>query len=243
MQHGLLEQAEQTGQGFVRFYQWEPFALSFGRHEPALRRYDREAIERRGLDVVRRPSGGRAVWHARELTYAVAAPAAPLGGQVASYRRIHQVIATGLARLGAPVELAPPRPQPAELTGAGGCFRAPAGGEITARGRKLAGSAQFRQGDALLQHGSILLEGDQSLVAEVARDPTPGAAGPSPSEVALGELLHRPVPFAEVAEALAAALEEAWGPVTRLAAPPATVARRAAELAPAFRDPAWTWRR
>ena len=70
----LLDLAAGEGRAFLRIYRWEPSCLSFGRNEPALRRYDRAAIERQGLDTVRRPTGGRAVWHADEVTYAVAAP-------------------------------------------------------------------------------------------------------------------------------------------------------------------------
>ena len=75
----LLDLAAERGIGFVRTYTWAPFALSFGANEPALKRYDRDAISARGLSVVRRPTGGRAVWHAEELTYAVAAPEGALG--------------------------------------------------------------------------------------------------------------------------------------------------------------------
>ena len=75
----LLDLAVGEGRGFLRLYRWDPPCLSFGRHEPAMRRYDRAAIERQGLATVRRPTGGRAVWHADEVTYAVAAPAATLG--------------------------------------------------------------------------------------------------------------------------------------------------------------------
>src|SRR5512134_3612466 len=67
LDQALLDQAERAGEGFLRLYRWEPFCLSFGRHEPALKRYDRAAVTRRGLDTVRRPTGGRAVWHAREV--------------------------------------------------------------------------------------------------------------------------------------------------------------------------------
>src|SRR4051812_42552044 len=69
----LLEHAEQSDESWLRLYQWSPHCLSFGRHEPAALRYNRTRIEALGIDAVRRPSGGRAVWHAQELTYAVAA--------------------------------------------------------------------------------------------------------------------------------------------------------------------------
>ena len=70
----LLQRAQHQGESWLRLYQWAPHCLSFGRHEPASRRYDPERIQELGIDTVRRPTGGRAVWHARELTYAVVAP-------------------------------------------------------------------------------------------------------------------------------------------------------------------------
>src|SRR5438105_4458631 len=75
----LLEAAQSDCLRVLRLYSWNPGTLSFGRNEPALRRYDRAAIGRRGLDVVRRPTGGRAVWHDREITYAVTGPAGSFG--------------------------------------------------------------------------------------------------------------------------------------------------------------------
>ena len=76
--HALLDRGA-GGERWLRLYRWSPGCLSFGRHEPALRRYDRGRIESLSLDTVRRPTGGRAVWHAEELTYAVAAPSEALG--------------------------------------------------------------------------------------------------------------------------------------------------------------------
>ncbi len=103
----LLTEAERTGEGFVRLYCWEPFCLSFGRHEPAARRYDRALLEARGISTVRRPTGGRAVWHARELTYAVAAPVTAFGDDAdrpvsgAAYSAIHTALLHAVRRLGA----------------------------------------------------------------------------------------------------------------------------------------------
>ena len=88
------------GERWLRLYRWAPHCLSFGRHEPALRRYDRARIEARGLDAVRRPTGGRAVWHAEELTYALAAPAEPFGGLRQAYEEIHRMLLAALRRLG-----------------------------------------------------------------------------------------------------------------------------------------------
>ncbi|HLG05154.1 MAG TPA: hypothetical protein VI383_03310, partial [Gemmatimonadales bacterium] len=108
----LLDLADRHGLSALRLYQWNPFCLSFGRHEPARHRYDRDRIEALGLDCVRRPTGGRAVWHARELTYSVAAPLAKFGGLKPAYYRIHELLAGAIRILGAPAELAPPPPPP-----------------------------------------------------------------------------------------------------------------------------------
>jgi lipoate-protein ligase A len=95
------------GERWLRLYRWAPHCLSFGRHEPALRRYDRARIEALGLDVVRRPTGGRAVWHAEELTYAVALPSGAVGDLRQAYREIHGVLLQALRLLGVTAEPAP----------------------------------------------------------------------------------------------------------------------------------------
>ena len=152
----------------LRVYRWEPFCLSFGRHEPALRRYGRDNVMARGIDVVRRPTGGRAVWHARELTYSVAQPDAGISLRE-SYRAIHGMLADAVRRLGAPALLAADPPRVAGV-GAGACFAQPVGGEVVVAGRKVVGSAQLRENGALLQHGSMLLSDDQALVRELGGD-------------------------------------------------------------------------
>jgi len=230
----LLEWAEATGEGCLRCYAWSPFCLSFGRHEPAARRFDRTAIESAGIDTVRRPTGGRAVWHARELTYAVAAPVEAFGSLPRSYAQIHQAIATALQDLGVAAQLAPAVTTPS-LT-AGACFSSPVGGEVTVDGSKLVGSAQLRQGGAFLQHGSLLLAGDQSRASQLLREPT--TVG---QVTTLERLLGRTVAFGELAERIAGALVPAVGEWRR--EPPAGLAARVAVHRPRFEDPAWTWRR
>jgi lipoate-protein ligase A len=221
----LLDEAEGTQGAFLRLYRWDPPCLSFGRNEPALTRYDRAEIERRGMPVVRRPTGGRAVWHDRELTYAVAAPIAAFGTLADAYRIIHERIATALRILGVRASVAPTG-RPAGV-GAGACFAAAVGGEVVAGAKKVVGSAQVREGDAFLQHGSILLDGSQELVHAVTR----GAAPPG-SETTLSILANRAVSFDEVADAIVAS----WTP------PPAPADPRSAP-AGRFAEPDWTWRR
>lgn len=232
---GLLDLAEQ-GQAVLRVYRWSPPCLSFGRNEPALRRYDRDRIERLGIDVVRRPTGGRAVWHADELTYAVAAPGVLLGALREAYRTIHELLAAALHRLGAHVTLAPaPAANPG--LGSGACFAAPAAGELVLGADKLVGSAQVRQGSALLQHGSLLLAGSQA----VAGDVTAGAA-PALRDGTLAGALGRPVAFDEAARAVRDAAFEwqrDWHEV-RDSGPLLHAARPHEDR---FRSPDWTWRR
>ena len=153
-------------------YAWEP-DLSFGRHEPAGRRYDADRVAALGLATVRRPTGGRAVWHAGELTYAVAAPADELGALRQAYRDIHLVLRDAVRSLGVPAELAPLSRAASVDTGA--CFASPAGGEVLVAGGKVVGSAQLRRGAALLQHGASC----SRMTRPWSRgDPRPGAGGP-----------------------------------------------------------------
>lgn len=224
-----LLRAAQEGGAFLRLYRWSPPCLSFGRNEPALERYDRARIEALGLDTVRRPTGGRAVWHDAEVTYAVAAPDGTLGSLTEAYRAIHAVVADGLRALGAPAALAALRTPPAP--GAGACFANPVGGEVVIGARKLVGSAQLRERGAFLQHGSILLDDGQDVVTRVTRGTPPAAAATS-----LVATLGRRVTFAEVAAAIADAARRAWGGEWHDGPAPA------ADPAP-FADPAWTWRR
>jgi lipoate-protein ligase A len=233
--HALLDRAEQTGERWLRLYTWSPHCLSFGRHEPAARRYDRDRIERAGLDVVRRPTGGRAVWHARELTYAVAAPVAAMGGLRAAYLGFHRVLLAVLRRLGADASLAAAFQVPALEAGA--CFASAVGGEIMVKGRKVVGSAQVRQGTAVLQHGSILLGDDQAIVGTVTRGEPP-ADGSGPLSAALG----RTITAGEMAGAVLGSVREMWrGDRLESGSFPALLSEAGAYLG-RYQSAEWTWR-
>lgn len=235
------------GRAAVRFYRWRGPTLSLGRNEPARRHFEAERLARRGVDVVRRPTGGRAVLHHREITYSVCLPERALGGVRRAYRAVNRGLVAGLRELGLPVRLtgddAPVLPPDA-----GPCFRAPAPGEVTALGRKLIGSAQARLDGTLLQHGSLLLHDDQPLLAELAGGATsvPGEAGGG--AVALVELVD-PVPaLAELKHALiqglAAELGGDWPEDWTTAAGRDTLTSSVEDRWVAhYRDPAWTWRR
>ena len=234
----LLEHAERAGFATLRLYAWEPATLSFGRNEPAMRRYDRTAIEERAMPTVRRPTGGRAVWHADEVTYAVAAPSAGFGTLREAYREIHAMLAEALVSLGAPVGLAADRP--AVGVGAGACFASAAGGEVVAPGGgKVVGSAQVRGENAFLQHGSIILGGAQQEVAGV----TLGAAD-APHVVGLRTLLPSGRATREVvAQTIVRCAALRWQAPAEPSILPDDVRRAAEALVPRYQDPAWTWRR
>ncbi|MGH7607525.1 MAG: lipoate--protein ligase family protein [Gemmatimonadales bacterium] len=198
----LLAAAARTGARFLRLYRWDPPTLSFGRNEAVLALYDHDLIAQRRIAVVRRPTGGKAVWHEHELTYAVAAPIDTFGSLRGAYRAIHERLAEALRSLGANTALAPARPPVRPAARPTSCFASPVGGEILVDGRKLAGSAQVRRGRAFLQHGSILLDGSQQVVNAVSRQPAPDAGGTT-----LRAALGRTVSFDEMADAIVAA----WG--------------------------------
>ena len=137
----------------LRVYGWDPPALSLGFHQPE-ESVDREALARRGYDLVRRPTGGAAVLHIDELTYAVAAPLG-MTGLGRGVLEIHAAIADALAAtfrgLGVDVDFGGDG-VPQEFA----CFSGAGGHEMTLGGRKLVGSALRRGRSAFLQHGSIL---------------------------------------------------------------------------------------
>ena len=101
----LMESVRGGAPPVLRFYRWQPGCLSLGRNQPAAGVYDRQRIDQLGLDVVRRPTGGRAVLHRRELTYSVVVGEGVLGGLRESYLRINRALAAGLRKLGVAVDV------------------------------------------------------------------------------------------------------------------------------------------
>lgn len=198
----LLATAQRTGQGAIRFYGWAGPWLSLGYGQPEDPERERLCAEA-GVGVVRRSTGGRAVLHGCDLTYAVAAPAAALpSGLQATYRKIGEALAAGLQALGVAVERQVSRP-PSGRPGAFDCFAEPARDELVLGGRKLAGSAQRRTADAFLQHGSIRLAPDPPAAARACGL---GGAGAT----SLAEHGHE-IAAPELAEALARAFERVLG--------------------------------
>lgn len=152
----------------VRFYGWEPAALSIGYFQKAEKEVDFDAVRNYGLGFVRRPTGGRGVLHEHELTYSVIVseehPDMPTGVTEA-YRVISEGVLQGFRKLGLAAEFAVPRTEEEKASlknpRSSVCFDAPSWYELVVEGRKVAGSAQTRQKGVILQHGSILLDLDE----------------------------------------------------------------------------------
>ncbi|MEX2527009.1 MAG: biotin/lipoate A/B protein ligase family protein [Gemmatimonadota bacterium] len=240
-----------SSSGVVRFYGWSRPTLSLGRHEPATGVWNPEAARKTGVDVVRRPTGGRAVFHQAEVTYSVAVPARVLGGARGAYALIHRGLVLGLRKLGVPAALVTTQGRVLSPD-AGPCFRDPTPGEIMVAGRKVVGSAQARLGAALLQHGSVLLDGSQEeslarlrcVGGRAASSPEEG--GGSPGATTLTESLgYSPTPD-NVAGALLQGLgevlpgfQEAEGEMGSVA----EVGALAQDLLRRYESSEWTWLR
>ena len=167
----------------LRFYGWEPAAVSLGYFQQAAAEVNLERCRSQGIDVVRRLTGGRAVLHQHELTYSVVVRAdQPLipATITASYRYFSEGILAGLRNLGIEAAMSVPRAaygQTKRTHTSAACFDAPSHYEITVQGKKLVGSAQVRKDGVILQHGSILLTFDPALVASLLNLPSPEARG------------------------------------------------------------------
>jgi lipoate-protein ligase A len=154
----------------LRLYSWAPGCVSLGYAQPASD-IDHQVRVALGWDIVRRPTGGRAVLHIDELTYAVIAPLDEprvKGSILESYRRLSLALLNALRKLG----LDPSADKEYQLPegsqkDAAVCFEVPSNYEITVEGKKLIGSAQARKHKAVLQHGSLPLFGDITRILRV----------------------------------------------------------------------------
>ncbi len=156
----------------LRLYGWCPAALSLGSRQPLPGAALPGSLGALGVDLVRRPTGGGAVLHERERTYAVIGRlrAGPFGGGVvATYRRIAAALVAAMQSMGVAAEAA--RETRAGRRPPGACFEDLSPCEIAVRGRKLVGSAQLRRRGAFLQHGSIPLRLDAERMERAWRSP------------------------------------------------------------------------
>jgi lipoate-protein ligase A len=238
LDEALMERAGESGEWVLRVYSWGTPTISLGRNQSARGRYDIDRVRAAGVDIVRRPTGGRAILHDREITYSVTAPLEGAGDLGESYRRINALLLTALGTIGVRASAAQPTKR-ATAPGMAPCFDEPAAGELTVEGRKLAGSAQWRSEHSLLQHGSILIADDQTRLSTFAIE----TSATIPSPATLSESLGRTPAVAEVADALADAVRLLEDPNATPLALDEQLRARASALVVRYVDDDWTWRR
>jgi lipoate-protein ligase A len=204
----------------LRFYGWEGRWVSFGYFQRPGRALNLEAAEQRGVHSVRRLTGGKAVVHAEDLTYSVTMGDAPSWGMgialKESYRQISRALASGFRRLGLPVDApaaVPPAGRGNSFEGVVPCFAVTSDYEITVGGKKLAGSAQHRERNVFLQHGSIpLTRYNRELAEEVlAGSKRAGVELLRARYATLEEAAGRPIRREEAIEALKSGFGETFG--------------------------------
>ncbi|KHC90278.1 biotin/lipoate A/B protein ligase [Thermotoga sp. Mc24] len=166
----MAEWAVKMNAVLFRFYGWERPTVSLGR------------FQKKGginvpdwIDVVRRPSGGRALLHHREITYCLAVPRKVDAGKLSVlefHRLVHSLIRDALVKAGVPAELSSERRGNTML-----CFDAPSRYEIVLNGVKVVGSAQFRTAESIVEHGSIVLKQDVELLKTIFGDGIPPLKG------------------------------------------------------------------
>jgi lipoyl(octanoyl) transferase len=177
----------------LRFFGWNPACLSLGQAQSGAD-VDRAACRALDVEVVRRPTGGRAILHIDELTYSIIAPDTEprvAGTIVESYRRLSEGLLHGLILMGVPIQQTE-RPDGHARAAGPVCFEAPSNYEIVFDGKKLVGSAQMRKSGVVLQHGTLPLHGDIARIVDclVARpDPDRVRRRATTVEAAIGRVL------------------------------------------------------
>lgn len=152
----------------LRLYGWSPMCLSLG-YGQRMREVDINGLEQNGWQLVRRPTGGKAILHGDELTYSVSLPiehALAHGDVIESYRRISRGLLQALQYIGLSPKSEHQGDGLRDKTKGPVCFEVPSHYEITVNERKLIGSAQVRRKEGILQHGTIPLYGDVGRICE-----------------------------------------------------------------------------
>lgn len=200
----------------LRLYGWHPYCLSLG-YGQRIADVDFDRLWEQGWGMVRRPTGGKAILHADELTYSVSlAEEDPIarGGILPTYLRISEALYLAMAQLELSVQAMSPD-TPTDSIGAV-CFEVPSKYEITWAGKKLIGSAQLRRHQAVLQHGTLPLYGDITRICEVLAYADEGQRALARQQVAqrattLTEALGVSVAWQTVAESFAVAFAQTFG--------------------------------
>ncbi len=169
LDQALLEAAMDRGfPPTLRFMKWDPPAISLGRFQE-IHDIDLEACRERGIEAVRRPTGGKSILHLGDFTYSIVLPSRMdlPPGVVLAYSYVSKGIIAALRLLGLETEIY--QSAGGGRGGLGACFASSTQADLRYRGRKICGSAQLRKGGALLQHGSLLLEDRSELLFSLLR--------------------------------------------------------------------------
>lgn len=204
-------EASEFPQTVVRLYSWKQPTVSIGRHQVPARAVDILVCAELGVPIVSRPTGGRAVLHDVELTYAVVSndqSRFPIAGLQPTYLAVARILAAGLLKLGICCELAPGIRETASSFRAdvkNPCFASASRHELLVAGRKIVGSAQRRLRRSFLQHGSIPLQLDYGRMARILGSPPTLLRN---SMTCIEEAAARPVSLQELTEAMRSAFHE-----------------------------------
>ena len=206
-----------NSQPVLRFYGWKPATLSLGYAQSYAKEVDGEACRQANIDVVRRPTGGRAVLHQYELTYSVIVPESEKhvkGTVIESYLKISKPLLKGINAVGVPAEIV--AQASSGHTGTAACFDAPSWYELVVAGKKLVGSAQMRRDGILLQHGSIILHFDTELLFRLLKLPNEEVRQRllksfKAKACAMDEVWTRPVSIGELERELCLGFQEIMG--------------------------------
>ncbi len=214
----------------IRFYQWSPPAVSLGYFQDLKKEVEVETCQDMGIDIVRRPTGGKAVLHDQELTYSfIISESHPLVNDsiLVTYKKISRGIIRGLSYLGVKAELVPVRDKLEKNSldeidktriyhsdFKSICFSVPSQYEVQVEGKKIVGSAQVRKGGVVLQHGSLLIKLEKDKLFSVFNFPSVQIKERFELKfkaTSLEEILKRKIDFSELSEILPRGFEEEFG--------------------------------
>jgi lipoate-protein ligase A len=214
----------------IRFYQWSPPAVSLGYFQDLQKEIDVDVCKNLGIDIVRRPTGGKAVLHDKELTYSfIIRENHPLVNDsiLETYKKISGGIIRGLSYLGIKAELVPLREKLKSAPSGNEakskishsdiksiCFSVPSQYEVQVEGKKIVGSAQVRKREIVLQHGSLLIELEKDKLFSVFNFPSAKIREKLKTgfkATSLEEILKKKINFSELSEILPRGFEEEFG--------------------------------
>ena len=215
------ELVDGTGHSTIRVYGWQPSAISLGWNQ-SMDEIDLKKASMAGIDIVRRPTGGRAIFHSHELTYSVVMRVHNQN-VLSVYEDISRALIIGLRELGAPAAIEKSQPHFPSLyrsASAVACFSSTGRYEIKCDGKKLVGSAQRRYAageseEVVLQHGSILLGPEHTQIVDFLNLSSEEQRVALRQELEekttdLSTVLHRSVNFDETADAILQGFRRAW---------------------------------